>query len=90
MLTLDYGTGDWFDGYIRLNRYGSWKSTGGLFSPGDASDISSYSSEIIVDVEATTGEGNPDAPVMFDEAMPGCSVQHPFSFDPIDRLRGLP
>ena len=52
-LTVDYQTGGMFGGFVRLNRYGSWKSTGGLFSPGDASDIGSYGSEFIVDVEAT-------------------------------------
>lgn len=52
VLTLDYQTETWLGGYIRLNRYGSWKSTGGLFSPGDASDVSSYGAEFLVDVEA--------------------------------------
>ena len=42
-----------FGGYVRVNRYGDWASTGGLFSPGDASDVTSYGSEIIVDIEAT-------------------------------------
>jgi len=52
ILTFDYHTEGLFRGYVRLNRYGSWESTGGLFSPGDASDVSSYGSEILVDVEA--------------------------------------
>jgi iron complex outermembrane recepter protein len=52
ILTFDYQTEGLFGGYVRLNRYGSWKSTGGLFSPGDASDVSSYGAEILVDVEA--------------------------------------
>lgn len=51
-LTLDYDTGQLFGGYVRLNHYGSWESTGGLFSPGDASDVTSYSAETLVDVEA--------------------------------------
>jgi iron complex outermembrane receptor protein len=51
MLTLDYRTGELFGGYVRFNRYGSWQSTGGLFSPGDGSDVSSYGSEILVDLE---------------------------------------
>ena len=42
-----------FGGYVRVNRYGDWATTGGLFSPGDASDAASYGSEIIVDIEAT-------------------------------------
>ncbi len=53
MLTLDYQTDGLFSGYVRVNHYGNWETTGGLFSPGDASDITSYSSEIIVDIEAT-------------------------------------
>jgi iron complex outermembrane receptor protein len=51
-LTFDYHTEGLFRGHVRLNRYGSWESTGGLFSPGDASDAASYGSEILVDVEA--------------------------------------
>jgi iron complex outermembrane receptor protein len=51
-LTVNYQTDGIFGGYVRLNRYGSWKSTGGLFSPGDASDAASYGSEVLVDVEA--------------------------------------
>ncbi len=52
-VTVNYQTDGLFGGYVRLNRYGSWDSTGGLFSPGDASDAASYGSEILVDVEAT-------------------------------------
>ena len=52
ILTFDYQTEGLFRGYVRVNRYGSWESTGGLFSPGDASDTNSYGSEILVDVEA--------------------------------------
>ena len=51
-LTLDFDTGGLFGGYVRFNRYGEWKTTGGLFSPGDASDVSSYDAEILVDIEA--------------------------------------
>jgi iron complex outermembrane recepter protein len=51
-LTFDYQTGGLFGGYVRLNHYGGWKSTGGLFSPGDASDVTSYGSELLVDLEA--------------------------------------
>ncbi|RMH21279.1 MAG: TonB-dependent receptor [Acidobacteria bacterium] len=50
-LTVNYDSGKRFAGYIRANRYGSWKSTGGLFSPGDASDASTYGSEILFDLE---------------------------------------
>ena len=52
-LTFDYDSGGAFGGYARLNNYGDWKSTGGLFSAGDASDVSNYSSELLVDIEAT-------------------------------------
>ncbi len=51
-LTLGFDSGRAFRGYLRANRYGSWESTGGLFSPGDASDASSYGSEILLDMEA--------------------------------------
>ncbi len=50
-LTLSYDSGKMFSGYLRANRYGDWKSTGGLFSPGDASDASSYGEEILFDAE---------------------------------------
>lgn len=49
--TLGYDNGNWFSGHLRGNYYGSWQTTGGLFSPGDASDVSSYGSEILVDLE---------------------------------------
>jgi iron complex outermembrane recepter protein len=51
-LTLDYDSGRLFSGYVRGNYYGGWKTTGGLFSPGDASDVSSYDGKTLVDVEA--------------------------------------
>ena len=53
ILTFNYRTSGMFGGFVRLNRYGSWKTTGGLFSPGDASDVASYGSELLVDIEAT-------------------------------------
>jgi iron complex outermembrane receptor protein len=58
VLTLDYSTNGLLSGLLRLNYYGDWATTGGLFSPGDASDQYSYSGEILVDVEArfTFGE----------------------------------
>ncbi len=52
-VTLSYDSGKMFAGHVRANRYGDWKSTGGLFSPGDASDASSYDAEILVDLEAS-------------------------------------
>jgi iron complex outermembrane receptor protein len=51
-LTFDYHRGQW-DGLVRFNGYGSWSTTGGLFSPGDASDKSRYSGKVLVDLEAT-------------------------------------
>lgn len=52
-LSFNYQSDGILSGYARLNSYGSWKSTGGLFSPGDASDVTSYGSELLVDIEAT-------------------------------------
>jgi iron complex outermembrane receptor protein len=37
---------------LRQNYYGDWSATGGLFSPGDASDQHDYSGELLVDLEA--------------------------------------
>jgi len=51
ILTFDYSKDRW-GGLLRFNGYGSWESTGGIFSPGDASDVSKYGSEILVDLEA--------------------------------------
>jgi len=52
VLTFNYTNGDSFNSYIRFNHYGGWESTGGLFGPGDASDVSSYGSSTLVDIEA--------------------------------------
>ena len=52
-LTLDYQTGGLLGGFLRLNNYDGWASTGGLFSPGDCSDFTRYSGALIVDLEAT-------------------------------------
>jgi iron complex outermembrane receptor protein len=52
-LTVDYQTSGMFGGHARVNYYGSWDTTGGVFSPGDASDANSHSSDFTVDVEAT-------------------------------------
>jgi iron complex outermembrane receptor protein len=51
VLSFDW-TNDRWGGLLRFNYYGSWSTTGGLFSPGDASDASEYGSEILVDLEA--------------------------------------
>jgi iron complex outermembrane receptor protein len=51
ILNLDYAVNQW-GGLVRFNYYGGWQSTGGIFSPGDASDVSNYGSEILVDLEA--------------------------------------
>jgi iron complex outermembrane receptor protein len=51
ILTFDYSKDRW-GGLVRFNGYGSWETTGGIFSPGDASDVSKYGSEVLVDLEA--------------------------------------
>ncbi len=52
-LTFDYDSGNALSGYVRVNNYGSWSSTGGLFSSGLADDVTNYGSEMLVDIEAT-------------------------------------
>ena len=51
-LTFDYKKNQ-FGGLVRFNRYGSWRTTGGLFGPGDASDAVGYGSNILTDVEGS-------------------------------------
>jgi iron complex outermembrane receptor protein len=51
-LTFDYAHADLFSGVVRFSYYGDWSSTGGLFSPGDASDAHSYNGKILIDLEA--------------------------------------
>jgi iron complex outermembrane receptor protein len=50
---LNYQTDGIFGGFVRLNNYGNWETTEGLFSGGTADDAASYSGELLVDVEAT-------------------------------------
>jgi iron complex outermembrane receptor protein len=50
-LTFDYDMGA-FDVLARVNYYGAWKTTGGLFGNGDASDAVSYGSGTLLDLEA--------------------------------------
>ncbi len=50
VLTFDYQR-NIFNGLFRINYYDGWATTGGLFSPGDASDQYSYSSSVLVDLE---------------------------------------
>jgi iron complex outermembrane receptor protein len=52
VLTFDYQTSGIFGGFLRLNNFDGWASTGGLFSPGDCSDFTRYSGALIVDLEA--------------------------------------
>src|SRR5512138_776986 len=52
LLTFDYSGPGIFGGLVRLNYYDGWETTGGLFSPGDASDQYSYGEAVLVDVEA--------------------------------------
>lgn len=51
VLDFDWSN-DRFGGLLRFNYYGDWSTTGGIFSPGDASDASNYGSEVLVDLEA--------------------------------------
>jgi iron complex outermembrane receptor protein len=51
VLTLDYAWTERFDALVRFNYYDNWVTTGGLFSPGDASDQYSYGDAILVDLE---------------------------------------
>ncbi len=50
VVTFDFQR-DTYNGVLRLNYYDGWATTGGLFSPGDASDQYSYSGSVLVDVE---------------------------------------
>ncbi|MCB1676348.1 MAG: TonB-dependent receptor [Halioglobus sp.] len=50
VLTLDYAR-EAFSSLVRVNYYDEWSTTGGLFGPGDASDATTYSSAVLVDVE---------------------------------------
>ena len=50
VLTFDYSR-DMFGGLLRLNYFDGWATTGGLFSPGDASDQYEYGSAVLVDLE---------------------------------------
>jgi iron complex outermembrane recepter protein len=50
ILTFDYLRGG-LEGMLRLNYYGDWETTGGLFSPGDASDRYGYDGKVLVDLE---------------------------------------
>jgi iron complex outermembrane receptor protein len=52
VLTFDYGAPNGFSGLLRLNYYGEYSTTAGLFSPGDASDQYDYDAEVLVDLEA--------------------------------------
>ena len=51
VLSFDYAQGRW-DGVARINYYGGWSTTGGLFGNGDASDAVSYGSKALLDLEA--------------------------------------
>jgi iron complex outermembrane receptor protein len=50
-LTFDYDLGA-FDALARVNYYDGWRTTGGLFGNGDASDAVSYGSATLIDLEA--------------------------------------
>lgn len=50
--SLDYTRGA-LDGTLRLRYYDDWSTTGGLFSPGDASDQYDYDGDVLVDLEVS-------------------------------------
>ena len=52
VLTFDWSTGGFFGFMARVNYYDGWATTGGLFSPGDASDQYEYGDTVLVDLEA--------------------------------------
>ncbi len=52
ILTFTYAQ-DIFDSYVRVNYYGDWGATGGIFGNGDASDAVDYGSATTVDLEAS-------------------------------------
>jgi iron complex outermembrane receptor protein len=51
VLSFDYAL-EKFDAIARVNYYGGWETTGGLFGNGDASDAVSYGSNALLDLEA--------------------------------------
>ena len=51
VLTFEYLRRDFLEGILRFNYYDEWSTTGGLFSPGDASDRYDYDGQLLVDVE---------------------------------------
>lgn len=53
VLTFDYSSGGLFSGLLRLNYYGDWSTTAGLFDPlPNGSVIYDYDAEVLVDIEA--------------------------------------
>jgi len=50
-LSFDYAWSK-FDGIARVNYYGGWSTTGGLFGPDNGSDAHSYSAKTLLDLEA--------------------------------------
>ena len=58
LLTLDYASDGFFGALLRLNYYDGWSTTGGLFSPGDASDQYSYGEAVLVDLETRFSFGD--------------------------------
>jgi iron complex outermembrane recepter protein len=51
VLSFNWASGGMFGALLRLNYYDEWSTTGGLFSPGDASDVTTYGSALLVDAE---------------------------------------
>ena len=53
VLTASFDSGNALSGFVRLNRYGEWGDSGGQLAASDNSEAVNYSSEILVDIEAT-------------------------------------
>lgn len=53
-LTFDYDTGGMLAGYLRFNRYGDWKSTGGQLEGSDdeTANATRYGGKVLTDIEA--------------------------------------
>jgi iron complex outermembrane receptor protein len=51
VLSFNWASGGMLGALLRLNYYDEWSTTGGLFSPGDASDVTTYGSALLVDAE---------------------------------------
>jgi iron complex outermembrane recepter protein len=53
ILSFNWASGGMLGALLRLNYYDEWRTTAGLFSPGDASDQYTYGSTLLVDAEVS-------------------------------------